>query len=196
VGLERLVAGGRAVVSDLNWSRLTHWRDMVAQFFDAPPARHYLDRLDRVEVEVASRRGRKTDLTEGLLLAGWLASRLGWVQEDGRRSRRGSTTFRLRSSSGVVAVEIRPARAHSGDGLHSIRLGSEGGSTFSVSRVADDERCVTVMAEMPEGGHSRVVRMDPPSEATLLSEELDAQGRDSVFEEALAEAVRFLGVSH
>jgi hypothetical protein len=36
--------------------------------------------------------------------------------------------------------------------------------------------------------------MDPPSEAALLCEELDVQGRDTVFEEALAEAVRFVDV--
>jgi hypothetical protein len=38
--------------------------------------------------------------------------------------------------------------------------------------------------------------MDPPSEATLLGEELDLQGRDTMFEEALAHAVRFMDVGH
>ena len=193
VGLQRLVEGGGVAVGDLNWSRLTHWRELVAQFFDAPPGRQYLDKLDRVEVEIASRHGREPDLTEGLLLVGWLASRLGWVLEDGgRRSRGGAMTFGFRSAAGPVAVKIRPDPAHPGEGLHSIRVGAPGSATFSLSRMPDDERCVAVTAEMPEGGHSRVVCMDPPSEAALLCEELEVQGRDTVFEEALAQAVRFM----
>jgi len=193
VGLQRLAQEGDVAVSDLNWSRLTQWREVVAQFFDAPPARPYLDRLDRVEVEVASLRGREPDLTEGLLLVGWLASRLGWALEDGgRRSRGGATAFGLRSAAGPVAVKIRPDPAHPGEGLHSIQLGAAGRATFAVTRAADDRTCVTVTAEMPEGGHSRVVRMGPPSEAVLLCEELEMQGHDTVFEEALAQAVRFM----
>jgi hypothetical protein len=50
-----------------------------------------------------------------------------------------------------------------------------------------------VSAELPEGsGYSRVVQMDLPSEAALLSDELDSSGHDAVFEEALAQAVRFM----
>ncbi|GAG09752.1 unnamed protein product, partial [marine sediment metagenome] len=198
VGLQRLVEDGVAV-SDLNWSRLTHWRELVAQFFDAPPGRHYLDKLDRVEVEIASRQGREPDITEGLLLVGWLASRLGWALENGRRlpgqgSREGAMAFGFRSAAGAVAVELRPEPAQPGEGLHSIRVGAPGSATFSLSRMPDDERCVAVTAEMPEGGHSRVVCMDRPSEAALLCEELEMQGRDTVFEEALAQAVRFMDV--
>ncbi len=193
VGLQRLAQEGDVAVGDLNWSRLTQWREVLAQFFDAPPARQYLDRLDRVEVEVASLRGREPDLTEGLLLVGWLASRLGWALEDGgRRSRGRATSFGLRSATGPVAVKVRPDTAHPGEGLHAIRLGAAGRATFAVARAADDRTCVTVTAEMPEGGHSRVVRMAAPSEAALLCEELEMQGHDRVFEEALAQAVRFV----
>jgi len=194
VGLQRLVGEGGVAVSDLNWSRLTHWRELVAQFFDAPPGRQYLDKLDRVEVEIASRHGREPYLTEGLLLVGWLASRLGWALENGRRSRGGVMAFGFRSAAGAVAVELRPKPAHPGEGLHSVRVGAPGSATFSLSRMPDDEKCVAVTAEIPEGGHSRVVCMDWPSEAALLCEELEMQGRDTVFEEALAQAVRFMDV--
>jgi glucose-6-phosphate dehydrogenase assembly protein OpcA len=193
VGLQRLVGEG-AAVSDLNWSRLTHWREMVAQFFDSPPGRRYLDRLDRVQVEIVSRHGREPYLVEGLLLVGWLASRLGWVLEDTDRSRGGAMVLGFRSAAGRVAVQLRPERAHPGEGLHSMRLEATGSATFAVTRVTDDHTCVAVTTEIPEGGHSQVVRMDPPSEAALLCEELDVQGRDTVFEEALAQAVCFVDV--
>ena len=193
-GLQRLVEEDDVGVSDLNWLRLTHWRELVAQFFDAPPGRRYLDRLDRVEVEIASRHGRQADVAGGLLLVGWLASRLGWVLEGGRRSRGGAMAFAFRSPAGAVAVDFRPRPIERDEGLHSFRVGASGGATFSLRRVPDDERCVAVTAEIPEGGHSRVVRVDRPSQAALLSEELDVQGRDTVFEEALAQAVRLMAV--
>jgi glucose-6-phosphate dehydrogenase assembly protein OpcA len=189
MGLQRLMEEDGVAVSDLNWSRLTHWRDLVAQFFDAPPGRQYLDRLDRVEVEITSRHARGLYLTEGLLLVGWLASRLAWVLEDGRRSRGGAMAFGFRSAAGAVEVEVKPEPAHPDEGLHSIRLLAPGSATFSLSRIPDDESCVAVTAEVSEGGHSRVVRMDRPSEADLLCEELEMQGHDRVFEEALAQAV-------
>ena len=194
MGLQQLGEEGSVAVSDLNWSRLSHWRELVAQFFDAPAGRQHLDNLNRVEVQIASRRGREADLTEGLFLVGWLASRLGWVLEDQRRSRGGAMAFRLRSAAGAVAVELRPRQAYPGEGLRSIRLGALGGGTFSVSRMPDDEKSVAVVADVPNGGDSRVARVDPPSEAALLSGELEMQGCDVVFEEALAQAVRFLGV--
>jgi glucose-6-phosphate dehydrogenase assembly protein OpcA len=193
VHLQRLAQEGDVAVSDLNWSRLTHWRELVAQFFDAPPARRYLDRLDRVEIEVTSLRGREPDLTAGLLLVGWLASRLGWALEDGgRRSPEGVLTFGLTSAAGPVAVEIRPTPPYPGEGVRSIHLEAAGGAAFAVTRPPDDQTSVAVTAEMAEGSHSRVTRMDPPSEAALLCDELDSMGRDTVFEEALAHAVQFM----
>lgn len=195
-GLQRLTQEGPVAMSDLNWSRLTHWRELVAQFFDAPPARRYLDRLERVTMEIASVRGREPDFTEGLLLVGWLASRLGWrLESGGRRASDDAMVFNLRSAAGSVEVDLRPDPGHPGEGLHSLLLRAEGGATFSISRDTGDDMCVVVAAEMRDGGgSSRVVRMDLPSEAALLSEELEMQGHDRVFEEALAQAVRFMDV--
>jgi glucose-6-phosphate dehydrogenase assembly protein OpcA len=189
-GLQGLVEEGQIAVSDLNWSRLTHWRRLVAQFFDAAPGRQYLDGLERLEVGIASRRGRRSDVAEGLLMVGWLASRLGWALEDGRSSRGGAMVFRFRGSSGPVAVEIKLESSRRGEGLRSIRLEAAGGAAFAVARVPDDETCVAVTSETPGGGHSRVVRMVVHSEADLLCDEMETQGRDTIFEEALAQAVR------
>ena len=192
--LRRITREHDVALCDLNWSRLVHWRELIAQFFDAQPGRQYLDRLDTVSVEIASPHGREADLTEGLLLVGWLASRMGWAFEEGaRRPHGGPVAFDLGSSAGPVTVELRPDPAHPGEGLHSLSLRAAAEASFSISRSLDDEACVVATAEMPDGaGHSRVVHMDVPSEATLLCDELDTLGPDIVFEEALDRAVRFM----
>ncbi len=191
--LQRLAQSSNVALSDLNWSRFTHWRELIAQFFDAPPGRQYLKRLDGVSIEIASIHGREADFTEGLLLVGWLASRLGWTMEGAQRPHGGAAAFTLKSATGPVSVELTPDPAHPGDGLHSLVLSAGDDASFSVSRKADEEGCVVAAAEMRElAGHSRVVHMDLPSEAALLCDELDMLGRDPVFGEALAYAVRLM----
>ena len=69
------------------------WQELTAQFFDAPRFRRYLPNLSRLHIryavgtpvrprdEVAP--GVAAPMTQALLYAGWIATRLGW-----RRSRR------------------------------------------------------------------------------------------------------------
>ncbi len=50
-----------AAVSDLNWSRLTEWRALLASFYDVADYHPLLDRLDRIVIEyapLATMRGR------------------------------------------------------------------------------------------------------------------------------------------
>jgi glucose-6-phosphate dehydrogenase assembly protein OpcA len=90
-------ASPNSAFSDLNWGRLTPWRQLVVQFFDSAEYRPYLDGLTTIEIEhavapVAMRvQTAQGDVspnpTQALLLAGWLKARLGWtVVEDISRS--------------------------------------------------------------------------------------------------------------
>jgi Glucose-6-phosphate dehydrogenase subunit len=74
--------------SDLNWGRITVWRQLVAQFFDVAEYRPYLAGVDSIEIEHAvapfavPTRTEEGDVspnpTRALLLAGWLKTSLGW----------------------------------------------------------------------------------------------------------------------
>jgi glucose-6-phosphate dehydrogenase assembly protein OpcA len=67
-------------ISDLNWARLTLWRGLLADFYDVPAYQERLDRIDFVGIDyVAPELAPETVAPQALLIAGWLASRLGWT---------------------------------------------------------------------------------------------------------------------
>ncbi len=78
-----------SALSDLNWGRLTPWRQLTIQFFDVPEYRPYLAGVDSIEIEhtvaplAVPMRTEQGDVspnpTQALLLAGWLKARLGWI---------------------------------------------------------------------------------------------------------------------
>jgi glucose-6-phosphate dehydrogenase assembly protein OpcA len=57
-------------VTDLSWSKLTGWRELVARLFDPPRATRALTRLDRVQVTHAGR-----SEAQARLLTAWIVSR-------------------------------------------------------------------------------------------------------------------------
>jgi glucose-6-phosphate dehydrogenase assembly protein OpcA len=57
-------------VTDLSWSKLTGWRELVARLFDPPRATRALTRLDRIELTHAGR-----SQAQARLLAAWILSR-------------------------------------------------------------------------------------------------------------------------
>jgi hypothetical protein len=83
-----LSSAPNAAFSDLNWGRITPWRQLIAQFFDVAEYRPYLAGVDSIEIEHAVEplavpiRTEEGDVspnpTRALLLAGWLKTRLGW----------------------------------------------------------------------------------------------------------------------
>ncbi len=75
-------------LSDLNWGRITPWRQLIIQFFDVPEYKPYLAGVNSIEIEHAvaplatPMRTEQGDVspnpTRALLLAAWLKARLGW----------------------------------------------------------------------------------------------------------------------
>ena len=70
--LVRRIAAGQAV-NDLNWLRLRSWRESLAMVFDPPSRRDALAHVARLDIDVEGDHPVK-----GLLLAAWIADRLGW----------------------------------------------------------------------------------------------------------------------
>jgi glucose-6-phosphate dehydrogenase assembly protein OpcA len=184
--LASLAQHSPTAVSDLNWARLSSWRQLVAQLFDAPGFRPYLGGLTAVDVEHAA-----GSPAQALLLAGWLAARLRW-----RREGTENDAYRLRGAAGavLVAVRARPSQDEEPGSLLAVhmaaaRTGSE--ATFSIRRSGPE--LVTITAEAPQASLERTARLADDSEPQMLAEELETPGRDPVYDEALAMAAALLG---
>jgi glucose-6-phosphate dehydrogenase assembly protein OpcA len=75
-------------LSDLNWGRITPWRQLIVQFFDVAKYRPFLAGVTSIEIEHAAApfavqtRTEQGDVSPNpacaLLLVGWLKARLGW----------------------------------------------------------------------------------------------------------------------
>jgi len=179
--LARLMQSRGAALSDLGWARLNPWRQLIAQFFDEPRLRPYLDSLTDLDIGHAA-----GSSAQALLLAGWLADRLAW-----RPSGKQNHTYRARSAGGdvVVSVHAEPAPDREPGSLLSVLLkASHDGShaTFGVQR--REPQLATATAKAPETSLERTVRLPAGGDPEMLASELQTAGRDQAYAQALAMA--------
>jgi glucose-6-phosphate dehydrogenase assembly protein OpcA len=184
---------GRIRLSDLNWARATPWRELLAQCFDSPDRRPYLDRIDAVRIEYERESARlTTQRAQGLLLVAWLATRLGWefrrAETSGENVPR---TYYFQSGGRGIKVE-RVLRKVEGGGsgvCFSLELKADG-ARFAFWRGLDG-KVVHTLAEVPGlAPLGRMVRIEVLDEVEILNEELKVSGRDRVYEAALALVAR------
>jgi glucose-6-phosphate dehydrogenase assembly protein OpcA len=117
----------RTYVVDLAWLRTTPWRERIAAYFDPPQTRPLLGSISEVTV----RHGPGSDVA-GMLLLGWLASRLGWkasslVRHGGGRA--GKATNRRQD----VALKLEPV-AQDMPGLSGITIATSDGASLTMDR--------------------------------------------------------------
>jgi glucose-6-phosphate dehydrogenase assembly protein OpcA len=98
-------AGERPGVADLAWTRLAPWQELCARMFDEPRLRELASRMTRIGIAQASQSGAAIG-SEGGLLLGWLATRLGWKAT----SLAGKLRL-VRPNDGVVRAELHAERA-------------------------------------------------------------------------------------
>jgi glucose-6-phosphate dehydrogenase assembly protein OpcA len=180
---------GRIRLSDLNWARTTPWREVVAQCFDSPDRRPYLPRIRELRIEYEMESARlSTQRAQSLLLAAWLATRLGWeFQRAEARGENMPRAFYFQADGREVKVE-RVLRKVEGGGTgvcFSFVIEADG-ARFSFSRGLDG-KVVQTLAEVPGlPPIGRTVRIEARDEIEILNDELMLVGRDRVYEEALA----------
>lgn len=177
----------RETVSDLNWNRLIDWREMLAQFFDGESLRARLEQIRSVRIEYEFDPGGQQNSAQALLIAAWLASRLGWQLD--HVSRNGSM-LALHTDAGQIRVEIEAVRrGHAAPGsLNAIRIdaGTAGDVVHLTLAVDASRECGTATVEQPGSNPvARTVQLVPQAEAGLLSEEMEAFQRERAYDDAL-----------
>lgn len=189
-----LAAHAEPSLRDLSWSRLTPWRDILAQVFDPPAMREPLARIECVEIaHVPDAEGARTNAT--LLLTAWLAERLGWTAPAPHPEPGVEGCAFTRPDGGTVGVRFvpRPCGTHP---LHlaGIRLDAAGQSPVRVSlRRADDMQ--TAQLCVGEGADAcKVVDMAPMRDPEALARELDYWGRDEGYGRVLRLALQIAEV--
>jgi glucose-6-phosphate dehydrogenase assembly protein OpcA len=107
---------GSARVRDLAWTRLVPWRAILAEAFDEKEAFPALGTIRSVEIGFT---GQGYPPPSVWLLAGWLASRLGWTLEG--KDRNGLT---LRSATGPVTMTLTGSGTGEGRVIERVRIRS------------------------------------------------------------------------
>lgn len=99
---DRIEAGQS--VNDLNWLRLRGWRETLAMVFDPPQRRNALGHVVQLDVDVEGEHP-----VQGLLLAAWIADRLGWSLNQRHTDTDGTMTAQFQRPDGVpVSVRVAP----------------------------------------------------------------------------------------
>jgi glucose-6-phosphate dehydrogenase assembly protein OpcA len=178
----------KIAVRDLNWARLTAWRDLVAQFFDPPDLRRHAYEIEELEI-VRDISAHGSIPTRTLLLTGWLASRLDWQRVSAERLF-DHWTSRWRSKSGDVLVHFTGNIAESDrtPGISTIVLRTRSGLKFSAVREKGSS-CITAVSSGESSSLVHTVPEESMDEAALLVRELSITGKDSGFQSALIEAL-------
>lgn len=187
-----------ARLGDFAWTRLTWWRQMVAQFFDTDDALRCLSSVEEVVVEYGEHAASgRSATTSALLVAGWLATRLGWRTpgEEMVRSRDGwKITLRAgeRGRSREVVLILRPVWSDDASpSLVSVQMNAGGGSpgSFTVRRTSPET--IVTISELPDQAPvERTAYAHDQEDEQLLTAELRMSGYDRIHAEALAFASR------
>lgn len=186
-----LVQRPNKALSDLAWSRLTAWRQLIAQQFDGPSGAAYLHRLRRIVVEFGNEGGGLGARTDALLLAAWLARQLGFrsaqpASPEVGADQHASVAWELSRGGSRLRAELRHGK-RPGRGVTGVFLSCDGqpAATFAVCRTQDGKGLAT-RSELPgQPPVRRLVRIEDDSPARLVSRELEILGRDTLYEEVV-----------
>lgn len=191
VAFARLAAAETGTAfGDFHWARLAPWREVLAQFFNPPDRAGFLAGIGALAIDHDA--GGGGNRAAAALLAGWMASVLGWRLKRSSARRGGVVTAFYDSRAGhPVEVSLRQVKANGlapGE-VCAVRLeAAHRGRTCTLGAVRDAGDSAHVLVDAEVGGRKvpRLVAPVPPSaDALLLSRLLVEARRDLRYPAAL-----------
>jgi hypothetical protein len=175
----------RAYVVDLAWLRSTPWRERIAGTFDPDDMRPELAKLAALTV-----RHHPDSTMAGMLLVGWLASRLGW-RTSPLVAHGDALESRAHAHRQDVAVRLEPDSEQRVRGLQGLTLRTASGLHLSLDRGPGGLRA---HRSEPRGGeHTWTILGASRGEAGVLGEGIrQALLRDPTYAPALRAAKAML----
>jgi glucose-6-phosphate dehydrogenase assembly protein OpcA len=181
-------------ISDINWARLTSWRALLASFYDVRAYRPALDSLQSITVDYIAPGSTKALAPQAVLIAGWLASRLGWAVDPESFAQHDQVlSIKLRKKDisvdlilqGIEQESTLPGR------LSSVELKSNNDSAkFVVSRSATGIHLETHASVNDNTYPGQVMPVRNRSMAQLLGREMEILKNDDIYAAALAAAMK------
>jgi glucose-6-phosphate dehydrogenase assembly protein OpcA len=188
---------------DAVWFGLTRWRELIAQFFDAPDHIGTMSRIDSVTI-VAETPDPTVNAPRriALWLAAWLAGQLLWRPSGQPERTSGGLRATFKGPEGPVAVAVEtvsdPALATAQ--LREITLTTRGGdpaaggSTFKLTRVSSRSPEVRIEIDAPDYCTlPRTVLAPIIDPARRVAAALEASRHDPPFQNALPHFLWLLG---
>ncbi|HEY9404677.1 MAG TPA: glucose-6-phosphate dehydrogenase assembly protein OpcA [Pyrinomonadaceae bacterium] len=186
------------LASDLNWGRLTAWRNLIASFWDVPDYRPHLDAIDDVIVEYDPPDHASGEIAaQALLIVGWLASALEWQPTGEFVQVENSSRWVLQAGGRKLNVEFRATDDRHGSDGHIATLTLRAGATNAEFYVGVNEGWTKLETSARIGDAravGRVVSYEAKSEGERLSRELSILSRDEVYERVVASVGRLIEV--
>ena len=122
-------------ISDMAWTRLAPWQEMMARFFDPAESRQLASKVTKITVKQASDPGDRLG-SEPALLLGWLATRLDW-----KVTRLGGKTRFKRPDGETIVIELGAVPKPAGvapDSLALVIIEAEHAGAKLVGSIARD----------------------------------------------------------
>ena len=147
-------AGGSLGVGDMTFARLRPWRIGLAELFQPASRRGLLERIEGVEIAYPAVGDAPVPTAGALLLAGWLATRLGWGQ-----ARAGGTDYAVcERAGGDARLVFSPVE----DAAHALSASGVGAVTVYVRSTHESAPSGLALEPAGEG----LAWSESPSEAS------------------------------
>jgi glucose-6-phosphate dehydrogenase assembly protein OpcA len=193
--VERFSGPHPVAFSDLNWSRLTAWRELIAQSFSSPVCLQLLPRVEEILIHWSEAGGYAQSGARGaraVLLAAWLAGRLGWRPASSSRRAHGIREIFFDAGSRTARVELRRKQGGAAEAPFSVQIMVAGGSpaSFLFQESENGEKILTRVEAAGRPPSERSIQVPSMNEVRLIHEEIRHSGRDVIYEEALGFVAR------
>jgi glucose-6-phosphate dehydrogenase assembly protein OpcA len=173
-------------VGDLNWPRITPWRELIADIFDDTKLQPYLGQISRLTVEYSD--GEKYDPSQSILFAGWFGSRLKWTPIRGQSAAAGEFDSVADNNSGQeVQVRISPSQGTQipfGD-IVSVKIETVDSRVIITLTRAEDATHLDASIEA-EGTSSQSLNFECNSLGQRIANEVEAISPDSIYQASLS----------